>query len=89
MSDEMFCAHPGDLIGVFETLTSEVPLFTRVAKTTVRVASIQVNDLFPILSDNPVGVLHLAVGLIERLSPFLRQIDYALEWLQVGTWSTN
>lgn len=79
----MFCAYPGDLVGVFEALTSEVPLFTRLAKTNVRLASIPVESLYSLLVDNPNAVLHLAAGLVERLSPQIRRIDFALDWAQV------
>ena len=82
-SDEMYCAHPGDIVGIFETLTSDIPFVTRVAKTRVRVASVPASIVYSLLVDNPDAVLHLAAGLIDKLSPFVRQIDFAMDWLQV------
>lgn len=36
-----------------------------------------------ILRLNPNAVLHIARTVIERLSPFVRQIDFALEWMYI------
>ncbi|XP_018493909.1 patatin-like phospholipase domain-containing protein 7 [Galendromus occidentalis] len=83
--DEMYYSHPGDIVGIFETLTSEVPFVTRVAKTRVRVAAIPASTVYSLLVDNPDAVLHLAAGLIDKLSPFLRQIDFAMDWVQIDS----
>lgn len=84
-ADVMYIAYPGDIIGVFETLTSEVPFFSRRARSSVRVACLCTTTCYELLKDNPKGVLSLASGLIERLSPFLRQIDFAMDWIQVDS----
>ncbi|OQR78858.1 neuropathy target esterase sws-like, partial [Tropilaelaps mercedesae] len=81
--DEMYLAHAGDTVGIFETLTSEIPFVTRVARNRVRVASVPSSTIYSLLAHHPDAVLHLAANLIERLSPFVRQIDFAMDWIQV------
>lgn len=36
--------------------------------------------LYRIIKKNPEVVLHVANTVIRRLSPFVRQIDFALDW---------
>ncbi|XP_022650715.1 neuropathy target esterase sws-like isoform X3 [Varroa destructor] len=86
--DEMYFAHAGDTVGIFETLTSEIPFVTRVARTRVRVASAPSSTIYSLLVNNPDAVLHLAANLIEKLSSFVRQIDFAMDWIQVDSGRT-
>ena len=41
------------------------------------------NILFSIMSKRPKVVLHIARTVIYRLSPFVRQIDFALDWVYI------
>jgi len=36
-----------------------------------------------IVRDRPPVVLHIAHTVVRRLSPFVRQVDFALEWVFV------
>ena len=38
---------------------------------------------FRIMSQRPKVVLHIARTVIYRLSPFVRQIDFALDWVYI------
>ena len=39
------------------------------------------NDTYEILAKYPQSVLHLGHTVVRRLSPFVRQIDFALDWI--------
>lgn len=36
---------------------------------------------FRILRERPQAVLHLADTVVRRMSPFVRQVDFALDWV--------
>ena len=36
-----------------------------------------------ILSEHPLAVCGIAVDLVRRLSPFVRQMDFALDWMEL------
>lgn len=36
-----------------------------------------------IMRDRPQVVLHIAHTVVRRLSPFVRQVDFALDWVFV------
>ncbi|XP_040062016.1 neuropathy target esterase sws [Ixodes scapularis] len=81
--DILYVAHVGDMTGALEVLTGESPIFTRRAKMPTRVGMIASTHCYEILRLNPNAVLHIARTVIERLSPFVRQIDFALEWMYI------
>lgn len=78
--DMLYIAHVGDITGALEVLTGESPIFTRKAKVATRVGFLTSTQCYEILRMNPTAVLFMARSVIERLSPFVRQIDFALEW---------
>lgn len=79
----MFLAQPGDLVDVHSVLTGELSFFTiRVERSSV-VVKIQREDVYALLRTRPKVVLNLSNLMVRRMSPFLRQIDFALEWMQV------
>ena len=77
----MFTAHQGELVGGLAVLTGEPSFFTIRAKHTSRLALISRNTFYSIVCDHPKVVLHVAHTVITRLSPFVRQVDFALDWL--------
>ena len=40
-------------------------------------------DFYSLMADYPKVVLNLAHTVVSRLSPFVRQIDFALDWVLV------
>ncbi|XP_075547772.1 neuropathy target esterase sws-like isoform X7 [Dermacentor variabilis] len=81
--DMLYIAHVGDITGALEVLTGESPIFSRKAKVASRVAFLTSTQCYEILRMNPTAVLFMARSVIERLSPFVRQIDFALEWVYI------
>ncbi|XP_064458537.1 neuropathy target esterase sws-like isoform X1 [Ornithodoros turicata] len=81
--DVLYVAHAGELVGALEVLTGEPAIFTRRAKVACRVGLIPSTNSYEILRLNPAAVLNVARVVIERLSPFVRQIDFAMEWMYV------
>ncbi len=39
--------------------------------------------LYSIMSEQPLAICGLAFDLVQRLSPALRQIDFALDWMEL------
>ena len=39
--------------------------------------------LFSIMSEQPKAVCGLAYDLVQRLSPIVRQMDFALDWMEL------
>ena len=39
--------------------------------------------VFSIMSEQPKAVCGLAFDLVQRLSPIVRQIDFALDWMEL------
>ncbi|XP_071517235.1 neuropathy target esterase sws isoform X2 [Panulirus ornatus] len=77
---QLFTAYPGDLVGGLSVLSGDPSLFTVRAKHTTRIASITKETFFAIIKETPEVVLHVANTVIRRMSPFVRQIDFALDW---------
>lgn len=40
-------------------------------------------SLLSIMSEQPKAVCGLAFDLVQRLSPIVRQIDFALDWMEL------
>lgn len=40
-----------------------------------------INSFFSILRERPQVVLYLADTVVRRMSPFVRQVDFALDWV--------
>ncbi|XP_045626226.1 neuropathy target esterase sws isoform X2 [Procambarus clarkii] len=77
---QLFTAHPGDLVGGLAVLSGDPSFFTIKAKHTARVATITKETFYAIIKETPEVVLHIANTVIRRMSPFVRQIDFALDW---------
>ncbi|XP_076050724.1 patatin like phospholipase domain containing sws isoform X1 [Oratosquilla oratoria] len=76
----MFTAHPGDLVGGLAVLSGDPSFFSVRAKHNSRVATISKETFYAIIKESPIVVLHVANTVIRRMSPFVRQIDFALDW---------
>ncbi|KAH9507574.1 Patatin-like phospholipase domain-containing protein 7 [Bulinus truncatus] len=76
----MFHAEPGEIIDVLSVLTGEPSFFTMRAKTDAIMAVITKPDFYQVMRVEPFIVLNLAHCTVKRMSPFVRQIDFALDW---------
>lgn len=79
--NNLFVVYPGELIGALGVLTGEEPIFTIRTRQPCKVAIISKENVYDIMTENPKVSLHLAHTVIQRLSPFVRQIDFALDWI--------
>ncbi|XP_020298217.1 neuropathy target esterase sws isoform X1 [Pseudomyrmex gracilis] len=77
----MFSAHQGEIVGGLAVLTGEPSFYTIRAKHPSRIALLSKSTFFAIMRDQPTVVLHVAHTVVRRLSPFVRQVDFALDWL--------
>ncbi|XP_046368567.2 patatin-like phospholipase domain-containing protein 7 isoform X1 [Haliotis rufescens] len=76
----LFTADPGEIVGTLAVLTGEPSLFSIKAKTDSRVVSISKEDFYIIMRAEPFVVLNAAHTTVKRMTPFVRQIDFALDW---------
>lgn len=77
----MFNAHPGEFVGCLAVLTGEPSIFTIRAKHHTRVAVMNSSAFYQLMANQPKIVLHVAHIVVRRLSPFVRQIDFAMDWI--------
>ncbi|XP_056642323.1 neuropathy target esterase sws isoform X1 [Diorhabda sublineata] len=77
----MFTAHPGEIVGGLAVLTGEPSFFTIRAKHFTRIALISKTTFYLLIKEQPKIVLHIAHSVVRRLSPFVRQVDFALDWI--------
>ncbi|KAL3280386.1 hypothetical protein HHI36_017872 [Cryptolaemus montrouzieri] len=77
----MFTAYPGEIIGGLAVLTGEPSFFTIKAKHFSRIAMVSKNTFYAMMKEEPKVVLYIANMIVKRLSPFVRQVDFALDWL--------
>ncbi|XP_037047391.1 neuropathy target esterase sws isoform X4 [Bradysia coprophila] len=74
-------AYPGEMIGGLAVLTGESSLYTVRAKHYSRIALLKRNTVYSIMRVKPTVVLDVANTVVRRLSPLVRQCDYALDWI--------
>ncbi|XP_023238253.1 LOW QUALITY PROTEIN: neuropathy target esterase sws-like [Centruroides sculpturatus] len=79
----LFIAHSGDIVGALAVTTGDPSLFTIKTRHTARIGIIPKDHVYDILHHTPVSVLNLAHIVIRRLSPFVCQIDFALDWINI------
>ncbi|CAL7947840.1 unnamed protein product [Xylocopa violacea] len=77
----MFSAHQGEIVGGLAVLTGEPSFYTIRAKHPSRIALLSKPTFYAIMREQPTVVLHVAHSVVRRLSPFVRQVDFALDWL--------
>ena len=64
-------------------LTGEPTFFKTRSRETTIVLRMSKVDFYGLMADHPKVVLNLANTVVSRLSPFVRQIDFALDWVLV------
>ncbi|XP_055349983.1 patatin-like phospholipase domain-containing protein 7 isoform X2 [Paramacrobiotus metropolitanus] len=79
----LFVAVKGELVGTLAVLTGEPSMFNIRAKTVSRILMITRADYFELLREYPQIALSTAHSFVKRMTPFVRQIDFALDWEQV------
>ncbi|XP_053691068.1 neuropathy target esterase sws isoform X2 [Sabethes cyaneus] len=72
--------HPGDVVGGLAVLTGESSLYTIKAKHYSRVGLLSKEIIYSIMRERPGVVLDIADSVVKRLSPLVRQCDFALDW---------
>ncbi|GLG97715.1 Neuropathy target esterase sws [Gryllus bimaculatus] len=77
----MFTAYPGEIVGGLAVLTGEPSFFTIRTKHFSRLGMISKSTFYSIMRECPRVVLHIAHTVVRRLSPFVRQVDFALDWV--------
>ncbi|KAM9393186.1 patatin-like phospholipase domain-containing protein 7 isoform 2-T2 [Pholidichthys leucotaenia] len=79
----LFVTHPGELVGHLAVLTGEPLIFSVRAHRDCTYLSISKAHFYEIMREEPRVVLNIAHTVVRRLSPFVRQIDFALDWMAV------
>uniref|UniRef100_A0A6M2DEI5 Neuropathy target esterase sws n=1 Tax=Xenopsylla cheopis TaxID=163159 RepID=A0A6M2DEI5_XENCH len=76
----MFSAYTGEMIGGLAVLTGEPSFFNIKAKHSSKIAIISKTTCYTIMRERPHVVLHISHSVVKRLTPFVRQVDFALDW---------
>ncbi|XP_047380278.1 patatin-like phospholipase domain-containing protein 7 isoform X1 [Sciurus carolinensis] len=79
----LFLTHPGEMVGQLAVLTGEPLMFTIKANRDCSFLSISKTHFYAIMRKQPAVVLGVAHTVVKRMSSFVRQIDFALDWMEV------
>ncbi|XP_069559841.1 patatin-like phospholipase domain-containing protein 7a isoform X2 [Brachyistius frenatus] len=79
----LFVTHPGELVGQLAVLTGDPLIFTVRAQRDCSFLSISKTHFYEIMRVEPKVVLNVAHTVVRRMSSFVRQIDFALDWMAV------
>ncbi|XP_031225142.1 patatin-like phospholipase domain-containing protein 7 [Mastomys coucha] len=79
----LFLTHPGEMVGQLAVLTGEPLMFTIRANRDCSFLSISKAHFYEIMRKRPDVVLSVAHTVVKRMSSFVRQIDFALDWMEV------
>ncbi|XP_017307857.1 patatin-like phospholipase domain-containing protein 7 isoform X2 [Ictalurus punctatus] len=79
----LFVTHPGELVGHLAVLTGEPLIFSVRAHRDCSFLSISKTHFYEMMREEPQVVLNVAHTVVRRLSSFVRQIDFALDWMAV------
>ncbi|KAL9872689.1 neuropathy target esterase sws isoform X1 [Glossina fuscipes] len=73
--------HPGEIVGALAVLTGEASAYTIKSLCSSRVALLTRSAIYQLMRERPKIVLDLGNSVVRRLSPLVRQCDYALDWI--------
>ncbi|GAB0091305.1 neuropathy target esterase sws-like [Sergentomyia squamirostris] len=73
--------HPGEFDGGLAVITGEASLYTIRAKHFSRVALLSRSTVYNVMRERPKIVLDIANMVVRKLSPLVRQCDFALDWM--------
>ncbi|XP_075904420.1 patatin-like phospholipase domain-containing protein 6 isoform X4 [Nelusetta ayraudi] len=79
----LFVTHPGEMVGQLAVLTGEPLIFTIKALRDCTYLNISKSDFYEIMREQPSVVLSAAHTVAVRMSPFVRQMDFAIDWMAV------
>ncbi|XP_056129424.1 patatin-like phospholipase domain-containing protein 7 [Lampris incognitus] len=79
----LFVTHPGEMVGHLAVLTGEPLIFSVRAQRDCTFLSISKAHFYEIMREEPRVVLNVAHTVVKRVSSFVRQIDFALDWMAV------
>ncbi|XP_056366550.1 patatin-like phospholipase domain-containing protein 6 [Oenanthe melanoleuca] len=79
----LFLTQPGELVGQLAVLTGEPLIFTIKANRDCSFLKISKSDFYEIMREQPSVVLSVAHTVAARMSPFVRQMDFAIDWTAV------
>jgi len=79
----MYVAYAGELIGTLSVITGEPSFFTIRAAVDSRIVCIRKTDFYAIMKEQPSIVLNVSRTVVRRMSAFVRQIDFALDWMLI------
>ncbi|XP_063966189.1 patatin-like phospholipase domain-containing protein 7 [Lytechinus pictus] len=79
----VFVVSPGEMIGELAVLTGEPALFTVKARQDCCVIAISKTRFYSIMREYPQVVLKVGHQVVKKLSSFVRQTDFALDWMQL------
>ncbi|KHJ86160.1 hypothetical protein OESDEN_14098 [Oesophagostomum dentatum] len=77
--------YPRELVGGLQILTNEPSFYTVKAATKATVAILGKAEFARLLEVRPHIYLPVAYSVLRRLSPFLRGVDFALDWVLVDS----
>ncbi|XP_058495644.1 patatin-like phospholipase domain-containing protein 6 isoform X4 [Solea solea] len=79
----LFVTHAGEMVGQLAVLTGEPLIFTIKALRDCTYLKISKSDFYEIMREQPSVVLSAAHTMAVRMSPFVRQMDFAIDWMAV------
>ncbi|XP_016890611.1 neuropathy target esterase isoform X1 [Cynoglossus semilaevis] len=79
----LFVTHAGEMVGQLAVLTGEPLIFTIKAVRDCTFLKISKSDFYEIMREQPNVVLSVAHTVAIRMSPFVRQMDFAIDWMAV------
>ncbi|KNC51780.1 PNPLA7 protein [Thecamonas trahens ATCC 50062] len=85
---ELYSAERGELCGQLAVLTREPSLVHAYTRDGCVVAMVSRSLFWSLVDTAPTVLQHLAVDVLRRLSPLVRCLDFALDWIHVrsGQW---
>ncbi|XP_064416365.1 patatin-like phospholipase domain-containing protein 6 [Latimeria chalumnae] len=79
----LFVAQPGEMVGQLAVLTGEPLIFTIKANRDCIFLRISKSDLYEMMKVQPSIILSAAHTEVTRISPLVRQLDFAISWMAV------
>uniref|UniRef100_A0A673KRH6 lysophospholipase n=1 Tax=Sinocyclocheilus rhinocerous TaxID=307959 RepID=A0A673KRH6_9TELE len=79
----LFVTQPGEMVGQLAVLTGEPLIFTVKAERDCTYLKISKSNFYEIMREQPSVVLSAAHTVAIRMSPFVRQMDFAIDWMAV------
>jgi lysophospholipid hydrolase len=78
-------AMSNELLGGLQLLTAEPAFYTFKTRTATRIAYMTSTDFYELMERKPTIILPVCKSILSRLSPFLRGIDFALDWRMIDS----